>query len=192
MRAFEIRLTRFAAIILAALCATQLGCQSMDIASDWDPAVDFSKLKSYDWMPEPDASSPGAVDSLTRDRVHRAVDRIFAERGYAHEPSGTPDFLVGYYVAVETVLDVHTVNDYYGYRPGWGDWDYGGGSRTYVSEYDQGTLILDISNPYTSKLMWRGSAETEVSQSETPEGRDEIINEAVRLILERFPPRSSK
>jgi len=175
-----------------ALGATQLACQSMDIASDWDPAVDFSKLAAYDWMPEPDPSDPGATDSLTTDRVHRAVDRILAARGYVHQPSGTPDFLVGYYVAVESRLDVRTLNDYYGYRPGWGHSDYGAGSRTYVREYEQGTLILDISDPHTSKLMWRGSAQAEVSRTETPQKREEIVNEAVRLILERFPPQSSR
>ena len=176
---------------LLALCALQLGCQSMDIATDWDPAIDFSKLRTYDWMPDPDPADPGTTDSLTQDRVHRAVDRVLAERGYVRQQAGTPDFLVGYYGSVETQVDVRTLNDYYGYRPGWGSWDYGGGSRTYAREYEQGTLILDISDPHTSKLMWRGSAQADVTGIETPEERDKIINEAVRRILERFPPESS-
>ena len=193
MRASGIRLTPFAtALFVTALGATQLGCQSMNITSDWDPAVDFSRLATYDWMPEPDSSGPGANDSLTIDRVHRAVDRILAARGYKHQRSGTPDFLIGTYVTVESKLDVHTLNDYYGYRPGWGHQNYGAGSRTYVREYDQGTLILDISDPHTSKLMWRGSAQAEVTRTETPQEREEIINEAVGLILERFPPQSSR
>ena len=41
MRAFGIRLTPFFAAVLA-LGATQLGCQTMDVTSDWDPAIDFS------------------------------------------------------------------------------------------------------------------------------------------------------
>ena len=40
--------------------------------------------------------------------------------------------------------------------------------------------------------MWRGSARTEVTRTETPEEREIIINEAVGLILERFPPQSSQ
>ncbi len=179
----------FATLFVTVLGAIHLGCQSMDISSDWDGSVDFSKLSSYDWMPEPEPSGPGKSDSLTRDRVHRAVDRILAARGYAYQPSGTPDFLVGYIGAVESKLDVSTINDYYGYRPGWAGADYGTGARTVVREYDQGTLILDILDPHTSKLMWRGSARAEVTRAETPQEREVIINEAVGLILERFPPR---
>jgi hypothetical protein len=195
MRALGARFRSFAAVLFAAtLGAVQVGCQSIDIASDWDPEVDFSKLSTYDWMPEPGPTGPGpgSNDSLTIDRVHRSVDRILAARGYVLTPTGTPDFLVGYYGAVESKLDVTTLNDYYGYRPGWGYAGYGGSSRTYVREYEQGTLILDISNPHNSKLMWRGSAQAEVSQTETPEEREAIINEAVGLILKRFPPGTSQ
>jgi len=191
MRAIGIGLTPFFATVLA-LGATQLGCQTMDITSDWDPAIDFSKLSTYDWMPDPEPGGPGINDSLTRDRVYRAVDRVLADRGYVHHVSGTPDFLVGYYGAVETRLDVRSLDDYYGYRPGWSGPGYRRGIRTYVREYDQGTLILDISDPHTSKLMWRGSAQAEVDRKRTPYEREATINEAVNRILEHFPPSSSR
>ena len=127
MGAFGIRAAPFVATLLVAvLGATHLGCQSMDISSDWDRSVDFSKLSSYDWIPEAETSGAGTENSLTRDRVHRAVDRILSARGYVHQPSGTPDFLVGYFGAIQSKLDVRTIDDYYGYRPGWSGASYGG------------------------------------------------------------------
>ena len=164
------------------------GCATMNIATDWDPAVDFAKLETYDWIPEPEPGGPGDNDSLITDRVHRAVDRELAAKGYRRQTSGTPDFLIGYYAAVESKLDVQVLNDYYGYRPGWGSWDYGVGSRTHVREVHQGTLILDISNPHSAKLMWRGIPEAEVPPAASPQESEETISEAVRLVLERFPP----
>ena len=136
MSVFGIPTAPFAMLFATVLGAAHLGCQSMDISSDWDRSVDFSKLSTYDWMPEPEPSSPGTGDSLTRDRVYRAVDRILAARGYVYQPSGTPDFLVGYFGAVQTKLDVREIDHYYGYRPGWSGGGYGAGARTYAREYD--------------------------------------------------------
>ena len=165
MSVFDIRKAPFVAtLFFTILGATHLACQSMDISSDWDRAVDFSKLSSYDWMPVPEPSDPDTNDTLTRDRVHRAVDGILGARGYVYQPSGTPDFLVGFIGAVQSKLDVRTIDDYYGYRPGWG----GTGARTYGREYDQGTLILDISNPLNSVTASPGISSRLARRSEQP------------------------
>jgi hypothetical protein len=177
----------FAALALASILALP-GCATMDISTDWDPAVDFTTLRTYAWGKSAEPDDPRGNDSLIEGRVRTAVDRELAARGYALEQGGSVDFVVSYFAAVESKLDVRVLNDYYGYRPGWGSYDYGAGSRTYVREYDQGTLVLDIANPDTSKLYWRGTAQTEVTDAATPAESEAIINEAVTKMLERFPP----
>jgi hypothetical protein len=49
-----------------------------------------------------------------------------------------------------------------------------------------GTLIMDIAHSGSRTLVWRGSAESEVTQSTDSATRNARIS--VRQILERFPP----
>jgi len=118
--------------------------------------------------------------------------------------AGRADFLVGYHAAIDRRLSVQSMNTYYGYSSGWG-WDdhrYGDGwgyhrawgsapmSRTYTRYYDEGSLILDFVTPQTRELIWRGAAKAEVDEAYSPSTKREQINEAVRCMLEQFPPPS--
>ena len=58
----------------------------------------------------------------------------------------------------------------------------------YVENYDQGTLVLDIVDGRSNELVWRGTAQARIDPSNSPEERQRRINEAVRKILDRFPP----
>lgn len=171
-------------VVWVASLAVGLGCASMKIDTDWDPSVDFSALETYDWKPTLPFGDPRTDNSLLEDRVRRAVDRELATKGYKRRRGRVPDFYVSYIAAIESKLDVRVVNDYYGYRPGWGSWE----TNTYVREYDQGSLILDVSDPTSSNLLWRGMAEAEIDDSGTPQERQQVVSEAVGRMLERFPP----
>jgi hypothetical protein len=56
-----------------------------------------------------------------------------------------------------------------------------------VSRAD-GTLILDIVDASSERLVWQGSARAELAGSPEPLTRDARIQEAVRRVLARFPP----
>jgi hypothetical protein len=86
-------------------------------------------------------------------------------------------------VTIDTRTDLNTVPVGYG----WGWWGFAG-TETYVDQYEQGTLILDVIDAGSNKLIWRGSAAARVVDDKTPEERTRRVNEAVEKILERFPP----
>lgn len=166
----------------------------MQVQSDYDPAARFDGLQTYDWVKTEGkpAADPRLSDPLLDKRIRDLVETQLAAQGYRPSSTGTPDFMVGYHVALEKKLAVSTMNDYYGYRAGWG-WSYGAGTgrmmpESYVYEYEQGSLIIDIVNPKTRELMWRGSAQAEVNQKK----RAEQLAEAVQRILQRFPPQQKK
>ena len=64
-----------------------------------------------------------------------------------------------------------------------------GTSRTYSVEYTMGTLIIDFFDVGSKELVWRGSAEGKIHESNDPQVRQERANQAVLMILEQFPPR---
>ena len=86
----------------------------------------------------------------------------------------------------------------YGYR-GYGHRGYGHGgyygygglgvaTTIYRHDYLQGTLVLDIIDTRTNELIWRGWANTVLDHDPEPEKVQMYVDEAVRKILEEFPP----
>lgn len=181
---------------LVALCAGALavalaGCSSIRVNSDYDPKVDFSNFRTWSWLPQPvpEVIDPRVHNEIVDQRVRRAVEAGLAARGYQKVEPGHGDFGVGYYAAIEGKVSVQTINDYYGYGPGWGPGPaFGATTQTYVREYDEGTLILEVVDSQSRELVWRASAQAEVSQSAEPEERDRRVREAVEQMLDDFPP----
>ncbi len=168
------------------------GCASLRVQTDYDPATDFSALRTYAWLerPRPTTGNPAIDDnSLLVARIHDAVDRALAARGYRRLESGRPDFRVGYYVTVEKETDISIIDDHLGYYGDIGFHHGGigfGWARAY--QYDKGTLILDIVDPDGKRLLWRGSVSDDITAAGSPAYRQRQVEKAVQAILSRFPP----
>ena len=170
-------------------------CASMQLAWDYDEQADFSALRRYDWLPAPEGSRDGPqlrYDGLLESRLRKVVAEQLRLKGFQQD-SERPDFLIAYHVAVEQRLSVTYLNELYGYGP---DWGYARHRRLYgypgrparVSEYQQGTLILDVVRATDRQLIWRGAASDEVYPDLSPQARERRIGDAVEKILAPFPP----
>jgi hypothetical protein len=171
---------------LLCLVLFALGCSSISVTTDFDQKVDFTRISTYSWLPNPEAPSAGieaelAQNTLVEGRVKRAVDAQLAAKGI-RKTTQDPDMLVAFHTGVEDKVDVRSWG--YGYGYGWG---YGGSGVTTIN-YQEGTLILDFIDPKTKELLWRGLGKKVLSQSTTPEKSEKVINEAVQKILEKYPP----
>jgi hypothetical protein len=184
--------------VLAALIPLLSACSTLEVMSDYDPNFAFEPLATYDWLPVEQARTgdPRIDDNtLLRDRIYSAVDAELASKGFRKAGEGdTPDFLVAYYVTLDRRTSVRTINHAYGYAA-WGTpgyyypGPYALGSDTYVYEYDEGTLVLDVVIPPDKRLVWRGSGTDEVRLKSTPSENEAAVREAVKRILAGFPPK---
>ncbi len=168
------------------------GCSSMQLAWDYDAQAAFPVLHSYDWLPVPEPGASQVRDNLLDARIRSAVDAQLQKKGFLRD-IGSPDFLVAYHIAIDERLSVTYLNELYGYGPGWGNprylRSYGRpGREATVSEYQVGTLILDVVQAQDRRLIWRGSASAEVYPDLSPEAREKRIRTAVEKILAPFPP----
>ena len=79
---------------------------------------------------------------------------------------------------------LHTIYD------GWGGWMWGGfgDETTEIENYTVGTLVVDIFDNSTKKLIWRGSASDVLSDK--PEKNMGKLDKAVDKMFEHFPPRT--
>jgi hypothetical protein len=171
---------------LLCLIVFALGCSSISVTTDFDNKVDFTRLSTYSWLPNPETPSEGiqaelAQNTLIEGRVKNAVDAKLASKGI-RKTTQDPDMLVAFHTGVQDKVDVRS----WGYGYG-GYWGYGGTGVTTVN-YQEGTLILDFIDPKTKELMWRGVGKKVLSEKTTPEKSEKTIREAVEKILEKYPP----
>ena len=184
-------------VILFLLAAVVLGgCSGIKVVTDFDPTVDFTQYKTfeyYGWIEESDR----VLNDLDRRRIESAFGAEFEARGLKFVEEGG-DMVVGLFVVAEqkTQTTAHTTQTggygggyggHYGYGPGWG-WGGGGGhSTTTYSEYDfvEGTLVCDIYDKAKEQLVWEGIGTKTIS--ENPKNREQNISEGVKKIMAEYP-----
>ena len=173
-----------------------VACSQWSIQTDFDPTASFSTLHTYAWYSaeQPESGDPRLDDPILDKHIRDAVESALDARGY--EKVGTnPNFLLVYHALVSKEVEVTTTATPV-YAAGYYGWRYVG-SPVWVEQpvartYDKGSLILDIIDTQSDRMVWRGSIQAELDQMATPEVRAQRINAAVKEMLAKFPPGSAK
>ena len=183
-------------VVLALVAAT--GCARIKVTADTAPGADLSGRVAYAWH-----STPGRLPADPRidrdmyDRTIRAqVDESLSELGFKRVTAGAaPQLLVAYRAFIRVKTDVGAINDPVGFATGWGAYPEDQGYRaadsggTYVTEWEQGRLDIDLLEPSGARLLWRGTAKTEIDLSNPPNEQVRRLRLAVSRILAQLPPR---
>lgn len=160
------------------------GCATMNVSSQVQRGIDFSGYHTYEWAP-PDALPVGDArldrDPFFRDHMQGAVDKQLTARGLERSTSRRPDLLAHYHVAITRRIDVNCVDRQYGYAS---DDDMPGR----VIEYEVGTLIIDLVDSRTNRVVWRGWAQQDFERAlKKHDFLARTINTAVTRMFQRLP-----
>ena len=158
----------------------------MTVDSDYEPETDFAKYKSWTWM-ESAKPSEKDIDAISFQRIRDAIEAELPKHGLAKADAG--DLSVTFQISVQHKIKQSNASVGVGY--GWGP-AHIGVSKSPSWEYDEGTLILDLVDPKTKTLIWRGTAKGTVHPEASPEERKENIRKAVGYLLEGYPPAKAK
>jgi hypothetical protein len=177
-----------AAVPLALAAAAAGGCAGgLSYNHDYDPAANFTALRTYIWATPPENSR--GVNQMLERRFIMAIDQQLQAKGYQLSTSGEGDFAVNFTLTTSQQTDYNTYYTGMGYRGGF----YGGvgmgSSTTRATTYTNGTLIVDIFDVRSRNLVWRGTAAGTIEENASPEQRDMRIQEATAGILRQFPSR---
>jgi hypothetical protein len=150
-------------IVLLISCSTVY-----HVAYDYDRGTDFTKLKTYGWLP---LRPEDQISKLSEKRIQTAVNNQLGSKGYKRV-SKNPDFSI--VAKVGTKEEYWYGSGYYGYR--------------YAHKIEAGTLLLDFVNQRDNRLIWRGEAAGVLDDSYSSEKLDKLVSTAVEKILKDFPP----
>jgi hypothetical protein len=178
-------MTRLHTLAAVTFAATLAGCATMSVSSHVQPNLNMSAYRTFDWGPAdslPTGDPRFDKDPFFQDHMLGQVERHMAARGLAHaDDASQADLLIHYHAAIQTRMDVNRVDRTYGYC-------YDEACSTRVIEYEAGTLVLDIVDRKTNRLIWRGWAQDSVDKM--LKDRDHMAAEIARAVdgmFERFP-----
>jgi Domain of unknown function (DUF4136) len=173
----------FAVMAMMFLFAGRSSAQQVKI--DYDRGADFSHYKTYSW------EHVKTKDALDVDRIKSSVNAALAAKGWTQVDSGGDVSIV----AIEMTQNQQTLNTFYdGFGGGWGWRRFGGGgfgeATTTTETYKVGTLIVDLFDTQTKKLLWRGTSSDTLSNNSDKNIKN--LDKGVEKLFKQFPPGSSK
>ncbi|WP_276131848.1 DUF4136 domain-containing protein [Polluticoccus soli] len=175
-------------IALSLLCMQLASCSSsLDVISDYDKGANFSNYRTYGID---EFSTPEELSTENKERILTAVRSEMLKKGFTE--STLPDMLVHVSAIFHYEESVPTSRDYYSYggvfRPY--VWGNGAGVTAYttydVKNYIDGSLIIDIGDAETQRLLWEGIGNKEIYREMVDPVSE--IPEAVKKIMASFPP----
>jgi Domain of unknown function (DUF4136) len=160
---------------------------AQQVKTDYDRSANFEQYKTYSW------GQVHTPNPLWVDRIKAAVNSALAAKGWTQVESGGNVSIM----AMEITKDHRTLNTYYdNFGGGWG-WRRGGGfgdsfgdATTTEDTYRVGTLVVDLFDTNSKKLIWRGSSSDTLSDKS--EKNIKNLDKGVEKMFDRFPPDTTK
>jgi hypothetical protein len=94
---------------------------AQDVRYNFDKNADFSKFKTYKWVPIKDADK---VSDLVDKQIKGAVDAELATKGLTKVEGDDANLYIGYQPAVGQEKQFNSYTTGYGYGPGWGGYNH--------------------------------------------------------------------
>ena len=176
--------------------AFAVGCSSnnpIDVKTDV-VTNEFDQFSRYSWYNQHSKVSTAASQRVGSMVVNAVNDKLL-QKNYTRVDAGSADFYVNYEVTAQDGGDINKMNVYSGLGEGF-VWRHGQGlsNEVYVEskEYDietftKGTLIIDIINAKTDKLVWRGVANKRIEQQLNNAEIEAGIKTAIAKLLKDIP-----
>src|SRR6202790_3566268 len=161
-------------LVLAILSGALAWAQKITV--EFDRAADFSKYKTFAIRDgQLNSRNPALNSELVKKRIEADIARDLTARGL-EMTTGRSDLNVRYHFGSVRKAEIER------YPAGW----RGFGTRVVRVPYTEGTLVIDLRDPSTRSLVWRGIASEEKSDGTKIEGK---LDDMVRKAIEKYPPK---
>jgi len=145
---------------------------------DYDHGANFAKYHTYT---RGEAEVSSEVSQLVEQRIVAQIEENLAKRGLKRVETGG-DLIVSYQATVKQEVQWNTFGD----GGGWG-YGYGGGiSTTTQIQIPIGTIVVDLLDPQSKQLVFRGTATDRLSSR--AERNTKKLAKAMEKMFEKYPP----
>lgn len=172
-------------VFLFALATAGLltSCSPFQVRSDYSATANFNEYKTY-LLRTDDLK----MNDLDKDRVLNELSKQVQSKGLSSAPS--PDLIINVKASHKKIQDIQSSSPYGMY--GWGGpWGWGVGmNRTWTSTYNSGTIVVDMIDAKTNKLVWQGIGSG--ISVDSPKSKQKQIPEIVADIMANYPPQKGK
>ena len=159
-------------VLLGAGCAL-----AQKITVEFDQAADFSKYKTFAIRDgQLNSRNPALNSGLTKKNIEAEIEKALTAKGLM-EVTGRSDLNVQYHLGSARRVEQEA------YPAGW----RGLGTRVVRVPYSEGTLVIDLRDPTTRSLVWRGIATDSENNPEKVAGK---LDDMVRKSLAKYPPKN--
>ncbi len=176
-----------ATAIAAAAAAALAGyaASSITVSTKFDPDADFSRYRSYSCTDIREVRDPNV-----KKRLADSVDRQLQAKGLERKDEGA-DLKVTMHPRLSKE---YTVDPYdTGWDYGWGTWNTSIGDLSTGTDAAKavsvGTIIVDLVDPSTKQLVWRGTATSPFDSEASIEKRQKVLDDVMKKLFAEFPPK---
>lgn len=165
------------------LGAVLLGACGVPVAVETDPTQRRPAWRTWSWLSRPPVAQGDTTYAAIDERVRTSLEREMATRGFRRVEREKPDFLITYYAAVEKPIRAESL----AYAAGGPS--QGRSAVDATGAYPQGTLIVDVLDARTGKLVWRGAGGKVIQPEQDAEQRRARIDDAASALASEFSER---
>jgi hypothetical protein len=187
--------------VAAAALALGLGVATLSagvkIRSQQDKTFDFKAITSWAWHPDGAGDvrmavtaddNPAAVKEKVDPVIQDAVEKGLTARGWQKVAAGqVPQVYVTYYVLISTNQSRQTMGQFVPTVPEWGIPPFSYGATQSLKVFEEGSLILDLTEAKNRAIVWRAQAVAELQRQRQPAQREVALRAALADMLKKLP-----
>lgn len=170
--------------VLALLIVVPHYISAQKVKVEYNPKDSFKRFRTYSWALQESYQRP-----LLAMHVVGAIDEQLQAKGLTRIDTGG-DLIVTAYAALDSDLNVAYRPEIYAMPgltgPAWwtqGVWVPGNSTAVYIKK---GTLVVDIAEPQTKQLKWRGIGKSTLDSTNHKRSMDKI-NKSIEKMFRDFP-----
>lgn len=161
-------------------------CSTVKFYADYNEETDFTNYNSYSkiiWNIDNDS----IVNSITKEKVINAIRQELDTRAIKENKLNS-DISISINFIRKDKIGTSSYTNYGGYY-GYGYYRPMGYTTTnyYNYTYTEGSIVIDIFDEKTKKLIWQGTAKQDFNSNVNPNLTTEKINYIIQKIFAKYP-----